>query len=147
MGHEISQLDASRNLFEYHSVFATTLAIYLNLRKELDSNDGKSMSSTTASKRKEALSIIKSNLIYAIMLKRKDIENAEIPTDDYPKFIRWIEEQENSFRIAGMGENDVIDAMFAMMVRKQEVAGLTANSEKSMVSRMNMLINEVAREG
>ena len=143
MGFE--QLDPSKNLFEYHSVFAASLAVYLNLRKELETTSEKTPSNSITPKRKECLSILKSNIIYAIMLKQKDVENEGIP-DGYAELIQWLDDKEDEFRAAGLGENQIVDAMFAMMVKKQEVAGLTASSEKSMVSKMNMLISQVARE-
>lgn len=139
------EFDTTKNLFEYHSVFAATLAIYINIRKEIASetfgNQAKS------AKRREAMAILWSNIIYAIMLKRTDEENANIPTSNYPALVEWLKAQEKAFRGADLGEDEVLDAFFALTVRKLELAGLTANSEKTMTSKMNMLISQVDREG
>ena len=134
-------LDKSKNLFEYHSVFASTLAIYLNIRKEIES----SKSFDVAAKRKEALAILRSNTLYAIVLKRNDVENEGIPTDE-TGLLKWYAQKEEQVKKAASSPDDALDTLFCLMVRKQEVAGLTANSEKSYTSKMNMLISQVERE-
>lgn len=139
------QHDKDKNLYEYHAVFASTLATYYNIRKELETsvNDIR----VIENKRKELKAIIRSNLIYAIMLKRLDVENQDIPTDNEVTLITWLNEKEEEYNRLELRPNEVIEALFALMVRKQEVAGLTAFSEKNLTSRMNMLIAAVDKEG
>ena len=105
------------------------------------------MSSTIESKRREAKSILFSNIIYAIQLKRNELENMETKDMSEPELVIWLTKKEDEYRKAGLSANQVVDALYALMVRKQEVAGLTANSEKTMTSKMNMLISQVERDG
>jgi hypothetical protein len=138
------EMDKDRQMLEYHSVFASNLAIYMNIRKELETGASGSMASTLASKKREALSIIRSNTLYAIILKRNDVENNDIPTTaDMVDLIKWYNQLEKNVAKQLPDNHDALDAMYSIMVRKQEVAGLTANSEKTMTSKMNMLISNV----
>ena len=133
-------LDKSKNLFEYHAVFASALSIYLNLRKEVES----SKSFDIDVKRREAKAILRSNTLYAIVLKRNDVENDGIPKDELG-IVVWYNNRVKEIETATDATTS-LDVLYSLMVRKQEVAGLTANSEKSYTSRMNMLIGEVERE-
>lgn len=136
-------LDSSKNLYEYHSVFASTLAAYIELKKQIDG--GKLANALTQTRYEEARSLLRSNLIYAIMLKRKDVENEGIPEEECG-LISWLTAKEREYKGKGLNEMEVLEALYALMVRKQEVAGLTANSEKSYTSKMNMLISQVERD-
>jgi len=137
--------EGEKNLYEYHNVFANALAVYLNLRKETESetfSGGKS----AEIKRREALSILESCTLYAITLKRNDLENKDIPTHDPLELALWYKEYKEELKKKGLDDTTMLATLYNLMVRKQEVAGLTANSEKTMTSRMNMLISQVESE-
>jgi len=91
------ELDKDKQLFEYHNVFATGLAVYINLRKDIDASITTVDTHLKNAKRNEAIALLKSNLIYAIMLKRNEHQNRDIPTKNYVDLINWIEDKMDEF--------------------------------------------------
>lgn len=137
-------MEGDKNLFDYHAVFAASLAAYLNLKKDVDSNQ-KGLNIET--QKVEALSILRSNILYAVALKINDAANSEIKNKTPLGIYRWVKNKESEFLEAvGGRSSEMLDVFFLLMVEKQEIAGLTATSDRHMTSRMNMQLSSM-KEG
>lgn len=119
--------------FTYHDVFASALATYFNLRKELEASriGGNAY---TASKVAEALAVLSSCLLYAVILRRNAPENTNIPKG-HIELAKWAGTKFEECRQTCKNDNLALDCYYALTIEKMDAAGLVATNERNFGER------------
>lgn len=136
------QKTENREVYQYHEVFASVLASYYNLRKELE---GKRTAGMENEKIAEIISLLRTSTIYAVQIRRKNKANRDLPSETC-EIVKWYQDRENEYKekLKNSGiKFGYIDALFSLMVEKQNIAGLTANTYQDFGSKMDAIVEKI----